>query len=69
MAKHIVKATWQGGQMRLSIPKLAIRALGWQSAWYMLLEEKNRVTLVIRRFADGESLKGDNKRSVPGRDR
>lgn len=69
MAKHVIKVSCYGSQMRLTIPKLVIRELKWQGVSYVILEEKKDGTLTVRRFVDDESLKGGSERNRPGSDR
>lgn len=69
MAKHLAKVCWHGRQMRLTIPKIAVRALKWEEVRYLLMEETADGTLLVRRFASGESLESDGKRDPPGSDR
>jgi len=69
VGKHLVKVCWHGRQMRLTIPKIAVRALKWEEARYLLMEETADGTLLVRRFVDGESLESDSKGDIPGSDR
>jgi len=66
--KHIVKATWTSGQMRITLPRMLYRSLKWEGALYMILEENKDETVTIRRFISGESLEGDSPRSGAGSD-
>jgi len=68
MAKHVVKVCRGGSQVRLTIPVLVTRSLKWEGVSYVIVEENKDGTLTIRRFVDGESLKGDSKRNRPGSD-
>lgn len=51
--------------MRITIPKLVVRALKWQGVSYVILEEMEDGTLTIRRFVDGESLESEGKERKP----
>jgi len=68
MVKYVATVCWSGKQMRLTVPKLAVRALKWESARFMLLEERGDGTLLVRRLLDGENVESDSKRSGPGSD-
>jgi len=57
MAKHLIKACWGGGQLRINIPKMAVRELEWLGVSHFVVVENKDKTLTIRRFIDGESLK------------
>lgn len=57
MAKHLIKASWGGGQLRINIPKMVVDELEWKGVSHFVLEENEDKTLTIRRFIDGESLK------------
>ena len=69
MAKHLIRACWGGGQLRINIPKLVVRELKWLGVSHFVLVENEDKTLTIRRFVDGDSLKGDGKRDRAGPDR
>ncbi|MBU1621913.1 MAG: AbrB/MazE/SpoVT family DNA-binding domain-containing protein [Gammaproteobacteria bacterium] len=56
MAKHLVKANWNSGQLRVTIPKSLVGSLGWGGVEYLLLEEDEGKIIVMWRFLDGESL-------------
>jgi len=64
MVRHIIKLCCAGGQVRVTIPKLVMRGLEWEDVSYVILEENKDGTLTIRRFEDGESVKGDGKRNI-----
>lgn len=66
VAKHVVKVSHGGGQVRVTIPKIAVRGLGWDDAVYVIIEENKDNTLTVRRFVDGESLTGANKKYQTG---
>jgi len=49
--------------MRITVPKTLVRELKWEDARHVLLEANQDGTLTVRRFVDGESLKGENRQN------
>ena len=49
--------------MRVTVPKTLVRELKWEDVRHVLLEGNRDGTLTIRRFVDGESLKGKNRQN------
>lgn len=68
MAKHIATVCWAGQQMRITVPKLAVRGLKWETARYLLMEERADGTLLVRRLLNGEGLKTSSKTDKDGSD-
>ena len=56
MSKHILKVDQVSGTFRIVIPHTVISARRWDDVRYVLLDDKDSNTLVIRRFVDGRSL-------------
>ena len=69
LAKHIMKVCRFGGQVRVTIPKLAMKGLEWDDVVHVIIEENKDGTLTVRRFMDGESLRGSDKKHKTGSDR
>jgi len=65
MAKHLIKACWGGGQLRITIPKLVVRELEWLGVSHFVVVENEDKTMTIRRFVDGESLKNKGRDDSP----
>lgn len=59
MAKHLVKANWNSGQLRVAIPKSLVESLGWGDVEYLMLEEYQHGSVEMMRFIDGKSLEGN----------
>lgn len=57
--KHLIKANWFSGQLRMTIPKSLVESLGWGDVEYLLLSELESESLEVVRFIDGESFKGN----------
>jgi len=57
VAKHLVKANWNSGQLRVTIPKALVESLGWGDVEYFILFELQSGSLEVVRFIDAESLK------------
>lgn len=60
MAKHIIRVGKENGLFRLTIPHKVISARRWDDVQYVLLDDKDLNTLVLRRFVDGKSLRDDD---------
>ena len=56
------------GQFRLTIPKALVASMGWEDVKYMLIKEASESAVWMRRFVDGESLKGDSPEDRSGSD-
>jgi len=63
MVKHIVKANWTSGQMRITLPRMLYKSLKWEGALYMILEENKDGTVTVRRFVSGESFGRPDQKS------
>jgi len=59
VAKHLIKANWNSGQLRVTIPKSVVESLGWDGVEYLLLFELDSGSLEVMRFINGQSLKGN----------
>lgn len=68
MAKYLVKANWNSGQLRITIPKSLVEELGWGDVEYVMLEEYQRGSVEMMRFIDGKSLKSEAAGSKTGSD-
>lgn len=68
MAKHLCKVSKHGNQLRVNIPKLLVSAVGWEDVQYLILQEINKNMVTMRRFVDGESLKGQDAGNRPDAD-
>ena len=68
MAKHFIRASWDGAQLRINIPKMVVRGLEWEGVSHFVLVENKDKTLMVRRFIDGESLKSQRDKGKPGPD-
>ena len=55
MAKHIIKATKDGRNIRISIPAKIIKEMGWSNVKYFLLDNRLADEIIIRRFLDVET--------------
>jgi len=60
MAKYVVKVERGPTNTRINIPRELLRQKGWLDVRYVLIEDHHDDILLIRRFLDGESLKGKN---------
>ncbi len=68
MPKHFCKVSHYMGQFRITIPKHLVESMQWGDVAYVIVKEFHADTLLIRRFVDGESLKGDAPKDRPGPD-
>lgn len=68
MAKHLIKANWNSGQLRVTIPKGLVESLGWGDVEYLLLRIAGGEIIEVRRFLDGQSLKGNGTADKTGSD-
>lgn len=68
MPKYFCKVSQHKGQYRLTIPKALIASMGWEDVKYMLIKEASESAVWMRRFVDGESLKGDDAADSAGSD-
>jgi len=57
------------GQFRLTIPKALVKSMGWEDVRYLLLKEASESAVWMRRFVDGQTLKGDSPEDRTGPDR
>jgi len=62
MAKYIIKVETGTSNTRINIPKAIVRSKGWDTARYIILEDKGDDKLIIRRWVDDEDLKGKDSR-------
>lgn len=61
MAKWICKiSNHPTGQKRITLPKGLVESQNWKCVRYMVLDESPE-GVILRRFVDGESLKGYDK--------
>ena len=65
MPKHLCKVSKHGNQLRVNIPKLLVSAVGWEDVQYLILQEINKNMVTMRRFVNGESLKGPDDGNPP----
>jgi bifunctional DNA-binding transcriptional regulator/antitoxin component of YhaV-PrlF toxin-antitoxin module len=68
MAKHLVKVSKVRGQFRVTLPILLIERLRWDDVEFVLLDDSKEGTVCMRRFIDGESLKGADEADRNGGD-
>ena len=68
MKRIIVKVDRRDISFRVTIPRKVILYKGWHDVEYMLLEESGPDRIVLRRFLDGEALKTDSQKRIPGFD-
>lgn len=59
--KHLVKLSKFGGQFRISLPKQLVEDLSWKDVDFVILEDFKAGFLWVRRFIDGESLRGPSE--------
>ena len=68
MAKHLIKANWNSGQLRVTIPKSLVESLDWGDVEYFILKKISWGSLEVMRFIDGQSLKGNGTPDKTGSD-
>jgi len=55
MAKHIVKATRTGNQIRITLPKMLIEEMKWKKSSHFILKKTSNITIeIIRLFEEEE---------------
>jgi len=59
VAKYLCKASWNSGQLRLTVPKELVKVKEWQDVEFFMLEGDSVNTVKIWRFLNGQSLESD----------
>jgi len=57
MAKFIVRANVYGNQVRISIPSLILKQLGWRDSKYFLVEKVSQEEIRVRKILSGRDMK------------
>ena len=61
MLRRIVKVNRNKGNFRINIPQNIIQSKRWDDVLYVLIEEGDPNTLIVRRFIDAEGLKTEDR--------
>lgn len=62
MEKYIVKVQHGPTNTRINLPREVLIKKDWLDVRFVIIEDQHEDTLTIRRFVDGESLKGKDLR-------
>jgi hypothetical protein len=68
MPKYLAKVSKFGGQYRITLPRLLVEQVAWESVEYVVLRGLSDGTVVIKEFIDGESLGIECKKNRSGSD-
>lgn len=65
MPKWICKVGWSKGQCRVTIPKGLIEEMDWKDVEVLVMRPVSAKFVSVRRFENGESLKGPDEGNRP----
>lgn len=58
--RYLCKITKTGNQKRISLPIGFLKNNNWEDAEFLLIDDKDRKSIVIRRFVHEKSAKGNS---------
>ena len=69
MAKVISKAQHVNGTVRITVPKLLKRQLGWEDVRILIEIPRSDGSLIVRNFLSGRDLEDEEDASKAGKNR
>ena len=54
--KHIVKATAEGGSIRIFFPRKMVKKIGWENVVFVTIDDRDPKKLVVRRLIERKDV-------------